>query len=58
MPDGEHAFRTKAPAGRRGTPVIFELREDGRVARVKKGENYLFPAGCGKIDRDLQCTWE
>ena len=59
VPDeGEHAFRTEAPRGRRGTPVVFELLEDGRVARVKVGENYLFPAGCGTIDQDLQCTWE
>jgi CubicO group peptidase (beta-lactamase class C family) len=58
VPDGEHAFRMEAPAGRRGRPVVFELLEDGRVARVKKGENYLFPAGCGRIDRELQCTWE
>jgi CubicO group peptidase (beta-lactamase class C family) len=56
--DAEHAFRMEAPPGRRGTPVVFELREDGRVARVRKGENYLFPAGCGKIGSDLQCTWE
>jgi D-alanyl-D-alanine carboxypeptidase len=59
LPDeGEHAFRMEAPAGRRGTPVVFELLEDGRVGRVKKGENYLYPAGCGPIDADLQCTWE
>ncbi len=59
VPDaGEHAFRTEAPPGRRGTPVVFELLADGRVARVKMGENYLYPAGCGSIDQDLQCTWE
>lgn len=59
VPDeGEHAFRMEAPPGRRGTPVVFELLEDGRVARLKKGENYLFPAGCGKISRELQCSWE
>ncbi len=59
IPDeGDHAFRMEAPPGRRGTPVVFELLEDGRVARVRKGENYLFPAGCGGIDEDLQCTWE
>ncbi len=57
-PAGEHAFRMAAPAGRQGRPVVFELLEDGRVARVKVGQNYLFPAGCGKIDRDLRCTWE
>ena len=58
LPDGEHAFRTEAPPGRRGTPVVFELLEDGRVGRVKWGENYLYPAGCGAIDRELRCTWE
>ena len=41
-----------------GRPVVFELLEDGRVGRVKMGENYLFPAGCGEIDDRLQCTWE
>ena len=59
IPDaGEHAFRTEAPPGRRGTPVVFELRDDGSVARVKKGENYLYPVGCGEIGPDLQCTRE
>ena len=59
IPDeGEHAFRMEAPPGRRGTPVVFELLDDGRVGRVKKGENYLFPVGCGEIGDDLQCSWE
>ena len=58
VPEGEHAFRTEAPAGRKGRPVVFEMREDGRVARLKIGENYLFPAGCGEIDAQLRCTWE
>ena len=57
IPEGEHAFRTEAPPGREGTPVVFELLDDGRVARIKKGENYLFPAGCGRIE-ELRCTWE
>ena len=58
VPVGEHAFRTEAPPGRPGRPVLFEMRQDGRVARIKIGENYLFPAGCGEIDAELQCTWE
>jgi CubicO group peptidase (beta-lactamase class C family) len=53
-PDGEHAFRK--PDG--GERVVFELRPDGRVARVKVGENYLFPEDCGRIGEDLRCTWE
>lgn len=50
----EHTFRD--PDG--GELVTFELRPDGRVARVKVGENYLFPADCGSIGEDLQCSWE
>lgn len=53
-PLGEHTFRQ----GDHGERVVFELRPDGRVARVKVGENYLFPADCGRIAEDLQCTWE
>lgn len=40
-----------------GPLVVFELLEDGRVARIKVGENYLFPEGCGRIGPDLRCTW-
>ncbi len=57
LADGEHAFRKEAD-GRPGERVVFELLPDGRVGRVKVGENYLFPAGCGTIGPDLQCTWD
>lgn len=57
VPDGEHAFRFASRDGT-GERVVFELTPDGRVARVKRGENYLFPADCGRIGPDLQCTWE
>jgi len=40
-----------------GPLVVFELLEDGGVARIKVGENYLFPEGCGRIGPDLRCTW-
>jgi D-alanyl-D-alanine carboxypeptidase len=42
---GEHAFRMSSPDGysSRGELVVFELDEEGRVARVKLGENYTFP---------------
>jgi hypothetical protein len=39
-----------------GELVVFEFRPDGRVARVKVGSNYIFPEGCGPIER-LWCTW-
>ena len=53
-PAGEHTFRDDDS----GQLMRFELRPDGRVARVKVGENYLFPADCGEIGEDLHCTWE
>jgi hypothetical protein len=37
--------------------VVFELRPDGRVARVQVAENFLYPADCGEVGPDLQCTW-
>ena len=36
--------------------VIFEMGDDGTVVRVKVGANYIFPEGCGRIER-LRCTW-
>ena len=44
-PIGEHAFRseTKNGYGSNGEPVVFELSADGRVARLKVGENFLGP---------------
>ena len=54
VPESEHIFRR----GDTGAKVTFELRPDGRVARVKDGANYLFPEDCGTLDDDLDCTWE
>ena len=44
-PAGEHAFRleTRNGFGANGEPVVFELDGDGRVGRVKIGENFLTP---------------
>ncbi|HET7341695.1 MAG TPA: serine hydrolase [Methylomirabilota bacterium] len=44
-PVAEHAFRveTKDGFGVNGELVVFELGADGRVARVKSGDNYLTP---------------
>ena len=44
-PTGEHTFRseTKNGYGSNGEPVVFELGADGRVARLKVGENFLGP---------------
>jgi len=55
-PEGEHTFRMTGENGN-GELVIFELRPDGKVARVKVGANYIFPENCGRIDASLQCTW-
>jgi CubicO group peptidase (beta-lactamase class C family) len=54
-PEGEHVFRMTGENGD-GELVVFEFRPDGRVARVKVGSNYIFPEGCGPIER-LWCTW-
>ncbi len=54
-PAGEHTFRMTGENGN-GELVVFELRPDGRVARVKVGANYIFPEGCGRIEQ-LRCTW-
>lgn len=55
-PEGEHTFRMTGENGN-GELVVFELRADGRVARVKVGANYIFPEDCGPIDAQLDCTW-
>jgi hypothetical protein len=55
-PDGEHRFRMTGDNGH-GEWVVFELRPDGRVARVQVAENFLYPADCGEVGPDLQCTW-
>ena len=41
-PEGKNTFRMAGENGN-GELVVFELGEDGRVKRVKTGENYLFP---------------
>jgi D-alanyl-D-alanine carboxypeptidase len=44
-PVGEHTFRveTRDGFGVNGELVVFELGDDGRVVRVKSGDNYLMP---------------
>jgi len=44
-PIAEHTFRseTKNGFGSHGEPVVFELDGDGRVTRLKVGENFLTP---------------
>jgi D-alanyl-D-alanine carboxypeptidase len=44
-PTAEHTFRseTKNGFGSHGEPVVFELGPDGRVARLRVGENFLTP---------------
>jgi len=46
-PTAEHAFRseTKNGFGSHGEPVVFELGSDGKVARLKVGENFMTPVG-------------
>jgi hypothetical protein len=45
VPVAEHTFRMEggAPSGPHGELMHFELDADGRVARVKVGENYTEP---------------
>jgi len=52
--EAEHTFRMSGDGN--GELVIFELGPDGTVERVKLGENYLFPEGCGRVDENLRCT--
>ena len=44
-PVSAHTFRgeTKNGFGNHGEPVVFELGPDGRVARLRVGENFLAP---------------
>lgn len=44
-PVAEHVFRaeTRNGFGSHGEPVAFELAADGRVARLRVGDNYLTP---------------
>lgn len=41
-PEGEHTFRMTGENGD-GELLIFEMGSDGKVGRIKKGENYLYP---------------
>jgi hypothetical protein len=45
IPVKEHTFRMEEGplSGARGELVVFELGKDGKVARVKVGENYTYP---------------
>jgi CubicO group peptidase (beta-lactamase class C family) len=45
LPVSDHVFRseTKNGFGSHGEPVVFELSGDGRVGRLKVGDNYLAP---------------
>ena len=54
-PEADHTFRMTGENGN-GERVVFELRPNGQVDRVKVGANYIFPEGCGRID-SLRCTW-
>ncbi len=41
-PEGEHCFRMTGENGN-GELLIFEMDEKGKVKRIKKGENYIYP---------------
>lgn len=56
VPTGEEGVFRVATDDGTGDRVVFEI-EDGRVVRVKVGENYLFPMDCGEIGPDLRCRW-
>ena len=43
-PEGEHSFRMTGENGN-GELLIFEMDEKGKVKRIKKGENYIYPVG-------------
>lgn len=45
LPTGPHTFRTHSdqPMIQDGDPVVFEMEDDGRVRRLKVGENYSQP---------------
>ncbi|MFN7962309.1 MAG: serine hydrolase [Thermoanaerobaculia bacterium] len=63
--DVEAALTHLAPESEGGTvfrlgagprKLVFEMRPDGKVARIRLDENYLYPADCGALGPDLQCT--
>jgi hypothetical protein len=56
VPEGEHRFREAPTSDGGGELVVFELGPDGKVARLKNGENYKFPVGCGKIVEGIRCA--
>ena len=56
IPDGEHRFREAPTADGGGEPVVFELGPDAKVLRLKNGENYKFPVGCGRIVDGVRCV--
>jgi D-alanyl-D-alanine carboxypeptidase len=46
QPQGEHAFRVEGgfwDGGSDGEPVLFEVGADGRVSRLRIGQNYTTP---------------
>jgi D-alanyl-D-alanine carboxypeptidase len=55
VPEGGTRFREAPTPDGGGEPVVFELGADGKVVRLKNGENYLFPVGCGRIADGVRC---
>ena len=47
IPDGEHTFQIKGDAGivSIGERAVFEFDPEGKISRVKIGENYTYPVG-------------
>ncbi|MBN1291316.1 MAG: serine hydrolase [Candidatus Latescibacteria bacterium] len=44
VPVSEHTFKVGGEGyGELGEPVVFELKSDGTVERMKVGENYVYP---------------
>jgi len=54
-PEGPNRFRQAPTWDGGGELVEFDLGSDGKVVRVKNGENYLFPVGCGRIVAGVRC---
>jgi CubicO group peptidase (beta-lactamase class C family) len=46
VPVAEHTFRVEGgdPGGSHGELVVFEMGDDGKVVRMKVGENFTYPA--------------
>ena len=42
-PEGTHTFRMTGDNGN-GELLIFEMDSDGKVTRVKMGENFIYPS--------------